>query len=104
MIRAISMLAGLILVTMLNACSSQWVRLDGSQIEDTDLRQARAACQIDEKNALLEQAEVARSARFAQAKSNADKMLARENFDIEKQRINAEIEACMRDQGLKRKT
>ena len=50
----------------------------------------------------LEQAEADRTARFTQAKSNADKMLAREDFDVAVQRINAEIEACMRDQGLKR--
>ena len=93
---------GLIALCLLSACSTQWTRLDGSATSEVELQQAMNVCQVNEKMAQLEQAEADRSADFAQAKSNADKMLARENFDQASKRINAEIEDCMLDRGLKR--
>ena len=93
---------GLVALCLLSGCSTQWTRLDGSAASEADLQQAMIACQVDEKMAQLEQAEADRSADFAKAKSNADKMLARESFDQASRRINAEIEECMLDKGLKR--
>ena len=95
-------LSGLIALVLLTACSSQWTRLDGSPVDQTSLEQAQQACRVDEKLARLEQIDDRRAEQLAQAKDNAGKMLARENYDLEVQQINAELDSCMRGQGLKR--
>ena len=95
-------LSGLITMVLLTACSGQWTRLDGSSADQTSLEQAKQACRVDERLAQLEQIDDRRAEQLAQAKDNAGKMLARENYDLEAQQINAELEACMRGQGLKR--
>lgn len=80
-------------------CESKWVRLDNGQIETNALQQARSVCQVDQKLAQLEQAESRRKTDLAASRSNEATMLAKDNFALEAQAVNAEIATCMQQQG-----
>jgi hypothetical protein len=80
-------------------CESKWVRLDNGQIETNALQQARSVCQVDQKLAQLEQAESRRQTDLAASRSNEATMLAKDNFALEAQAVNAGIATCMQQQG-----
>ena len=88
----------IILTIMLSGCASKWARLDGGPIVQTELQEARAICQIDEK---LEQIEVQRNIQLRRANSNEAKMLAKDDFTAEESAAYAEINACMQQLGYR---
>ena len=96
---------GLLLIFTILAtggCQTTWVNLDNSSVEDDALRKAEKACNVAEKLDSLEQAEERKNLRLKKSKSNESTMLVKDEFALEVQSINAEIDACMRQQGLKK--
>jgi hypothetical protein len=96
---------GLLLILALAAtggCQTTWVNLDNSGVEDDALRKAEMACKVAEKLDSLDQAEERKNLRLAKSKTNESKMLVKDEFALETKAIHAEIDACMRQQGLKK--
>ena len=96
---------GLLLILVLAAtggCQTTWVNLDNSSIDDDALRKAEMACKVAEKLDSLDQAKERKNKRLAKSKSNESTMLVKDEFALEVQSIQAEIDACMQQQGLKK--
>jgi len=96
---------GLLLILVLAAtggCQTTWVNLDNSSAEDNELREAEMVCKVAEKLDSLNQAKARKNKRLAKSKTNESTMLAKDEFALEVQAIKAEIDACMRQQGLKK--
>jgi hypothetical protein len=96
---------GLLLILVLAAtggCQTTWVNLDNSSVEDDMLREARMTCKVAEKLDSLDQAKARKDLRLKKSRTNESTMLVKEEFALEAQSINAEIDACMRQQGLKK--
>jgi len=96
---------GLILILVLAAtggCQSTWVNLDNSSVDGEVLRKAEMACRVAEKLDSMDQAKERKNRRLAKSKSNASTMLVKDEFALEVQSIQAEIDACMQQQGLKK--
>jgi len=85
----------------LGACQPGWVRLDGSRAGAEELQRARQACQVEARLAELEQARAANAVQANKTDSNEAKMLQLDNFEIESYRVYQQIDACMREQGLR---
>jgi hypothetical protein len=86
---------------MLGACQPGWVRLDGSRADADELQRAREACQIDARLAELEKARAANAVEANKTDSNEARMLQLDSFETESYRVYQQIEACMREQGLR---
>ena len=98
-------LPGLLLLMVFaitGGCQSTWVNLDNSPVEEDQLREAELACDVAEKRDSMDQAETRKNQRLKKARSNESTMLVKEDFALEVQAIQAEIDACMRQQGLKK--
>lgn len=96
---------GLLLILVLAAtggCQTTWVNLDNSSVEDDALREARMTCKVAEKLDSLDQAKARKDLRLKKSRTNESTMLVKEEFALEVQSINVEIDACMRQQGLKK--
>ena len=96
---------GLLLILILAAtggCQTTWVNLDNSSVEDDALHKAEMACKVAEKLDSLDQAKERKNKRLAKSKSNESSMLVKDEFALEVQSIQAEIDACMQQQGLKK--
>ena len=93
----------LVLATLmtLTACQSGWVRLDGSRPTDGELEKARKACQVDEKLAALEEFRTADNTSSPDITSNQARMLRIENYELERARLQREIDDCMQAEGLR---
>ena len=92
------------LLTILAAgCSTiTWTRLDGGSADEARLAQALETCRVERKLEGLARAEEDRSRQLGVAKSNQQKMVARETYaDIERQ-VYREIDTCMYGQGFRR--
>ena len=104
-LRAGKTLPGLLLILVLAAtggCQTTWVNLDNSSIDNDALRKAEMACKVAEKLDSLDQAKERKNKRLAKSKSNESTMLVKDEFALEVQSIQAEIDACMQQQGLKK--
>jgi hypothetical protein len=86
----------------LGACQPGWVRLDGSRAETDALRQAREFCEVDARLAELDRARAANSVEATKAPSNEARMMQLDSFETENYRVYQQIDACMRDRGLRR--
>ena len=98
-------LPGLLLLLVLattGGCQTTWVNLDNSPVEEDRLREAELACNVAEKRDSLDQAAARKNQRLKKARSNESTMLVKEDFALEVQSIQAEIDNCMRQQGLKK--
>ena len=96
---------GLLLIPVLAAiggCQTTWVNLDNSSIDDDALRKAEMACKVAEKLDSLNQAKERKNRRLAKSKSNESTKLVKDEFAVEVQSIQAEIDSCMQQQGLKK--
>lgn len=96
---------GLLLILVLattSGCQTTWVNLDNSPVEDDALRKAEIACNMAEKRDSLDQAEARKNQRLKKSRTNESTMLVKDDYALEVQSINAEIDACMRQQGLKK--
>ncbi len=89
------------LAIALGACQPGWVRLDGSRADADQLQRAREVCQVDARLAELEQARAANAVEANKTDSNEAKMLQLDSFETENYRVYQQIEACMREQGLR---
>jgi hypothetical protein len=89
------------LAIALGACQPGWVRLDGSHADADELQRAREVCQVDARLAELEKARAANAVDANKTDSNEAKMLQLDSFETENYRVYREIEACMREQGLR---
>lgn len=95
---------GLLLILVLAAtggCQTTWVNLDNSRVEDEVLRKAEMTCKVAEKLDSLDQAKERKNLRLVKARTNESTMLVKDEFALEVQSIQAEIDSCMRQQGLK---
>ena len=97
---ALQYLSVLLGIATLAACQPGWVRLDGSQPGGDELARARANCKVDEKLAALES--FGASVDGA-ANSNEARMLRIESYDVERARVYREIDACMQQEGLRKR-
>lgn len=96
---------GLLLILVLatiGGCQTTWVNLDNARAEDDALREAEVACKVAEKLDSLDQAKARKDLRLKKSRTNESTMLVKEEFALEVQSINAEIDACMRQQGFKK--
>jgi len=95
---------GLLLILVLAAtggCQTTWVNLDNSRVEDEVLRKAEMTCKVAEKLDSLDQAKERKNLRLAKTRTNESTMLVKDEFSLEVQSIQAEIDSCMRQQGFK---
>jgi hypothetical protein len=97
-----SVLLLILVLAATGGCQTSWVNLDNSSAEDDALRKAEMACKVAEKLDSLDQAKERKNLRLAKSKSNESAMLVKDEFALEVRAINAEIDACMRQQGLKK--
>ena len=79
---------------------TRWLALEGADRTHADLQRARIACDLDAQSDRLEQAGEQSASSMRQAHGNEAKMLLRDNIQMTGRAINAEIEACMRQQGF----
>lgn len=100
--RSMKLLLPALILVLAVGCQTGWVRQDGGAVDATRLEQARSACDVERQLAALERAREDRDRGLQQANTNQGKMLAREDFAAVEQRVEREIEACMRQQGYAR--
>jgi len=92
----------ILVLAAIGGCQTTWVNLDNSSIDDDALRKAEMACKVAEKLDSLDQAKERKNKRLVKSKSNESTMLVKDEFALEVQSIEAEIDACMQQQGLKK--
>jgi hypothetical protein len=92
-----------LLTSLASGCSGlNWTRLDGSSADEARLEKALQTCRVERKLEGLERAREDRSRALGEAKSNQQKMVAREDYaEIERQ-VYQEIDTCMYRQGFRR--
>lgn len=90
------------LIVLAAGCQAGWVRQDGDAVDSARLEQARATCRVERKLEALERARDERDQNLRLAKSNQNKMQAREDFASVERQVLDEIDACMRRQGYAR--
>ena len=91
-----------LVLAITGGCRTTWVNLDNSPAEEAQLREAELACDVAEKRDSMDQAEARKNQRLKKARSNESTMLVKEDFALEVQSIQAEIDSCMRQQGLRK--
>jgi len=97
------LLTAVVLMLMLaSGCQSKWVRLDGASVEDSRLEKARQACRVDRKLAALARAEDDSDRNLATTTSNEARMLVKDDFDLVRRQVYAEIDTCMQRHGFRR--
>lgn len=83
-------------------CGTSWKRLDGGPADEARLARALETCRVERKLEGLARAEEERSRQLGLAKTNQQKMTAREDYaEIERQ-VYREIDICMQKQGFRR--
>ena len=95
--------ACLVAVLASGCASINWTRLDGSTADDARLAKALETCRVERKLEGLARAEEDRSRQLAQARSNQQKMTAREDYAAIERQVYREIDTCMQGQGFRRR-
>ena len=93
-----------LLAALTTGCATTtWTRLDGASADEARLAKALETCRVERKLEGLARAEEDRSRQLQLARSNQQKMTAREDFaEIERQ-VYREIDTCMYGQGFRRR-
>ena len=87
---------------IVTGCGTTWTRLDGGSADEARLERALETCRVERKLEGLARAEEERSRQLGLAKTNQQKMTAREDYaEIERQ-VYREIDICMHRQGFRR--
>jgi hypothetical protein len=95
--------AACLAATLASACGTTWTRVDGSSVNEAKLGQALAKCRVERKLEGLARAEEERKRELAQARSNQQKMLAKEDYAAIEREVYREIDICMHGQGFRRR-
>ena len=92
-----------LLAVLVTGCGSiNWTRLDGGSADQARLKRALETCRVERKLEGLARAEEDRGRQLQLARSNQQKMTAREDYaEIERQ-VYREIDTCMYGQGFRR--
>ena len=91
----------LLSLALIAGCQPQWVRLDGRDVKDARLEEAKRTCRVERKLAALGHAEDERDDDLASAGSNEAKMLVKEDFEQVRRQVYREIYICMDKQGYR---
>ncbi len=90
-------------IVLLSGCARGWTWVDGSSVDSASLEDAKAYCEIEQKQAQLEQAEDQFDYQMSQAENEEAKLDIKANYARTERRLNTEIRTCMRKLGLKPK-
>lgn len=92
-----------LLTVFLTGCASKWVLQDNSPAPSSQLRKAKTACKINEKLDRLMIYQAVSDAVIS-VSGPAAKEAAEQGMKKREQKVYAEIDDCMNEQGLKRKS
>ena len=100
MIRAQKLMPLCIALTFLTSCAN-WVWLDGSNVDSQSLENAERQCQIEERLAMMEEAQEQLDRDLQLAETSQERQEVQKAFNLKDRQINTAIRTCMRTLGLK---
>ncbi|MGD8419554.1 MAG: hypothetical protein PVI70_19420 [Gammaproteobacteria bacterium] len=98
-----TLLSAAVSITLAAGCQAGWTRRDGAAVDASRLEQALKVCRVERKLAGLERARDERDRGLRQAGSNQATTQVKEDFAAIERQVQAEIDACMQQQGYARK-
>lgn len=88
-------------VFILAGCA-RWAHLDGSAARLDQISKAKIVCEYDAKLLALQARQLAKDTAKLQASSSAKKESLEAEYQQEAKKVYAKLNACMKDQGLKK--
>ncbi len=85
-------------IALLTGCASNWVGINGSQVDHATIAVATTTCQIAKKTRMLENTRAFTEQMQAESQANSEQLS--QAYDDFVKRVNDDIASCMRDQGL----
>ena len=83
--------------------SSGWELQDSSPVPSDQLKAAKVACKVEDKLYNFRYTKITYDAATRSVSDPEAKTQLKEQFQAKKQKLDAEIDECMDNQGLKRK-
>ena len=87
-----------LLPALLTGCASNWVGVNGTQVDHATIAVATTTCQIAKKTRMLESTRAFTEQMKAQSQVNSEQLSQAYNDFVK--RVNDDIASCMRYQGL----